>query len=297
VTGTVKVILNLQGGRWTGQAKINFVEQALQAAKVDYHLEPTARPEEGLELARRAAQEGWPIVAAAGGDGTINQVLNGLLQAGEIAEPPLLGLIPVGTANDLADGLGLPRDLKAACQRLTAGQSRLIDLGQVNNRFFANNSAVGLEAVVTATHDQMRWFQGKNRYLLAALRVILSNQSWHMKITWDNGEYDGPAILVSVGNNSRTGGSFYMTPNALMDDGLIDFIYGASLNRLQLLRLLPKTFTGNHIHHPAITYLQTTALSIITYPPTPIQTDGEIIDTQATHIKYRVLPQKLRVIV
>lgn len=297
MAGTVKVILNPHGGRWTGQAKIDIVEQALQAAKVDYDLKPTSRPEEGVELAQRAAQEGWPIVAAAGGDGTINQVLNGLLQVGEIAEPPLLGLIPVGTANDLADGLGLPRDLKAACARLVAGRSRLIDLGQVNDRYFVNNSAVGLEAVVTATHDQMRWFQGKHRYLLAALKVILSMESWHMKIAWDNGEYDGPALLVSVGNNSRTGGSFYMTPNALMDDGLIDFIYGAGLNRLQLLHLLPKTFSGNHIHHPAIAYLQTTTLSIIADPPTPIQADGEIIDSQATHIKYRILPQKLRVIV
>jgi diacylglycerol kinase (ATP) len=297
VAGTIKVILNPQGGRWTGQTKINLVEQALQAANVDYDLVATARPEEGLDLARRAAREGWPIVAAAGGDGTINQVLNGLLQAVENDEPPSLGLIPVGTANDLADGLGLPRDLKAACERLGAGHTRLIDLGQVNNRFFANNSAVGLEAVVTATHDQMRWFQGKNRYLLAALKVILSNQSWHMKIAWDKGEYDGPAVLVSVGNNARTGGSFYMTPDALMDDGFIDFIYGGSLNRLRLLHLLPKTFTGSHIYHPAITYLQTTALSIITRPPTPIQADGEIIDTQATDIKYRVLPKKLRVIV
>ncbi len=297
MTGRVKVILNLQGGRWTGQAKVDIVEQALQAAHIDYDLQPTAQPEHGLELARQAAHEGWPVIVAAGGDGTINQVVNGLAQAAGAGEVGILGIIPVGTANDLADGLGLPHDLKAACERIAAGQTRLIDLGQVNDRYFANNSAVGLEAAVTVTHDEMRWFQGKNRYLLAALKVIMRAQCWQMKIKWNNGEYDGPAILVSVGNNFRTGGSFYMTPHARLDDGLLDFIYGIRLNRLQLLNLLPRTFTGQHIYHPAINYRQTTTLSITTSPPTPIQADGEIIDLHATRIEYRVLPQKLRVIV
>ncbi|MEW5958294.1 MAG: diacylglycerol kinase family protein [Chloroflexota bacterium] len=297
MVGAVKVILNPQGGRWTGQVKIDIVEQALAAAGLDYDLEPTARPEDGLELARRAAQAGWPIIVAAGGDGTINQVVNGMAQAAGAGQVGTLGIIPVGTANDLAAGLGLPPDPQAACQRIAAGRTRLIDLGQVNGRYFTNNSAVGLEAVVTVTHDQMRWLQGKNRYLLAALKVIMQAHSWHMKITWDDGQYDGPAMLVSVGNSSRTGGSFYMTPHAQLDDGRLDFIYSMQLGRLQLLNLLPKTFSGRHIEHPAINYRRTTRLSITTSPATPIQADGEVFDFQATHIHYCVFPQKLGVIV
>lgn len=293
----VKVIFNPHGGRWTGQAKIELVEQALHAAKIDYELESTVEPEQGVELAQRAAEDGWPIIVAAGGDGTINQVINGLVQAAGDSEAGTLGIIPVGTANDLAEGLELPTDLKAACERILAGRTRLIDLGQVNGRYFANNSAVGLEAVVTVAHDEMRWFQGKNRYLLAALKVIMQARSWQMKIKWDSGEYDGPAILVSVGNNARTGGYFYMTPNAVVDDGFIDFIYSMQLGRLELFQLLPRTFSGQHIHHPAINYRKTTRLSITTSPPTPIQTDGEIIDHHATQIDYCVIPQKLRVIV
>ena len=152
----------------------------------------------------------------------------------------------MGTANDLAEGLKLPTIPGTACQRIAAGNTRLIDVGQVNDRYFANNSAVGLEAVVTSNHDQMRWVKGNARYIFAALKAIITATPWHMKISWDNGQYDGPAIIVSVGNGSRTGGYFYLTPEAVVDDGLLDFLYGIGMNRWQLLQLLPKTFSGDH---------------------------------------------------
>lgn len=297
VAGRMKVIVNTFGGRLGGQARLRLVEQAMQSAGLDFELAPTNSPEQGMELARQAAFDGWPVVVAAGGDGTINQVVNGLVQAAGNAEAGVLGILPLGTANDLADGLALPRDLAQACLRLAAGNTRLIDVGQVNNHYFANNSAVGLEAVVTVTHDKMRWLQGNARYIVAALKTILKARPWQMCISWPGGQFDGPVNLVSVGNNCRTGGSFYMTPQAKLDDGLLDFVYAMGLGRWQMLRLLPKTFTGNHIHHPAINYRQTTTLSIEVDPPTPIQADGEIIDAQATTIRYRLIPQKLRVIV
>ena len=297
VTRKVKVILNTYGGSLPGQTKIDLTEQALQAVKLDYDLEVTEFPEQGVELARRASEEGWPIVVAAGGDGTINAVVNGLIQAAGEAEAGILGIIPLGTANDLADGLGLPSDPEFACQRIAIGKTRLIDVGQVNGRYFANNSAVGLEAVVTANHDRMRWVKGNTRYILAALKAIITAKPWQMKVTWDNGQYDGPTILVSVGNNCRTGGKFYLTPNAMLEDGLIDFVYATGMSRWQLFRLLPKTFSGDHIHHPMVNYKQTKTLSLSVSPPTLIQADGEIFEKNATNINYCVVPQKLHVIV
>ena len=293
----VKVILNPSGGRWTGQVKIDRVEQALRAAGIDYHLEPTEAPAHGIELARQASQEGWPIVVAAGGDGLVSEVVNGLVQAAGKDEAGTLGIIPIGTANDLADMLALPRDITVACQRLVAGNTRLIDVGQVNGRYFANNSAVGLEPMVTLAHDRMRWIKGDLRYLLAALKTIAAAQSWSMRLGWDNGEYDGPVTLVSVGNSPRTGGLFYMTPQAVLDDGLLDFVCAQKMSRWQMLKLLPQTFKGDHIHHPLVIHQRTTTLSLSASPPTPIQADGEIIDKNATEINYRIIPNKLRVIV
>jgi diacylglycerol kinase (ATP) len=293
----IKVILNRSSGPLAKQVKMDKVEQTLQAAGLEYHLEPTKNLEHCVTLVKQAAQEGWPVVVAAGGDGTINGVVNGLMQAAGENEAGILGILPLGTANDLADMLDLPRDIAAACQRLATGKTRLIDVGQVNGHYFANNSAIGLEPMVSLTQNQMRWVKGDLRYILAALKVIFASQAWSTRMSWDDGEYEGPLTLVSVGNSPRTGGVFYMTPEAVLDDGLLDFVYAGHLSRWQLLRLLPKTFKGEHIHHPLVFNLRTTALSITTTPPTPIQADGEVFDKNASQINYRLFPQKLRVIV
>jgi YegS/Rv2252/BmrU family lipid kinase len=220
----------------------------------------------------------------------------GFMRAAEQDQTATLGIIPLGTANDLAYGLQVPFDAAAACQRIAAGNTRLIDVGTVNGNFFDNNSAVGLEPVVTLNHEQMRSVKGNLRYVLAALKSLFQIKPWQMRLVWDDGSYEGPVTLVSVGNGRRTGG-FFMTPQAEMDDGLLDFVFDVGLNRWQLLTLLPKTLKGTHIDHPKVRYLQTRSLSINASPSTPLHADGEIIDRKALEINYSILPNSLRVIV
>jgi diacylglycerol kinase (ATP) len=294
---TIEVILSTYGGTLGKQAKIALVEQAMSTVGLEYHLQTTQYAGHAIELARQATQEKRPIIVAAGGDGTINEVLNGIMPAVAEEQHITLGIIPLGTANDLADVLGLPRDVTAACQRIAAGATRLIDVALVNGRYFVNNSGVGLEPVISLEHEQMRRVKGNLRYILAALKGIIKAKPWRMRLAWDDGDYEGPIILVSIGNSPRTGGAFYMTPKALLDDGLLDFVYAVGMSRWQLLRLLPKTFTGQHINHPLVHYVQTTSLSITASPSTPIQADGEVIDRAALEITYRILPKKLRVII
>ncbi len=293
----VKIILSSYGGRLPVQAKVNHVEQALQATGLEYELELTAYPQHATELACRAAQQGRSVIVAAGGDGTMNEVVNGLVQAAGNEEPARLGILPLGTGNDLADALKLPRDLSLACERLKAGRTRLIDVCQVNDHYFVNNAAVGLEAMVTMNHRRMRRVKGNVRYILAALKTVLQAQVWQMRLIWDHGDFEGPISVVSVGNSNRTGGSFYMTPGAVPDDGLLDFVYAVGMSRRQLMSLLPKTFSGAHISHELVNYQRTTRLSIHCSPPTPIQADGEIIAEAATTLEFRILPHKLRIIV
>jgi diacylglycerol kinase (ATP) len=297
VANKIKIILNAYGGRLGVQTKIAVVEQALQTAGLVYHLELTQYAGHAIELARQATCEGWPIIVAAGGDGTIHEVVNGLMPAAEKDQTATLGIIPMGTANDLADMLHLPRNAAAACQRIAAGNSRVIDVGMVNGQYFTNNSAVGLEPVVSINHEQMRRVKGNLRYLLAALKSIIQAKPWQMRLVWDDGVYEGPVTLASVGNSHRTGGLFYMTPQAVLDDGLLDVVYAFDLTRWQLLTLLPKTLKGDHIRHPLVRYLQTKSLSITASPATPIQADGEVIAKTATEINYSIIANKLRVIV
>ena len=292
----VNVILNAFGGRLSGQEKETLVEQAMQAAGLEYQLKLTQYAGHATELAQQAIRDGWPIIVAAGGDGTIHEVINGFMLAAEKDQTATLGIIPLGTANDLAYGLQLPFDAAGACQRIAAGNTRLIDIGTVNGNFFDNNSAVGLEPVVTINHEQMRSVKGNLRYILAALKAIMQAKPWQMRLVWDEGSYAGPVTLVSVGNGRRSGG-FFMTPHAEMDDGLLDVVFDVGLTRWQLLTVFPQTLKGTHIDHPRVRYLQTKSLSITASPSTPIHADGEIIDRKAVEINYSILPGTLRIIV
>ncbi len=295
---TAKIILNPYAGRWKAKAAIPDVERACRELDLDYELVVTEGPEHGIELAREALLAGYSPIIAAGGDGSISEVVNGMLAATNGQRPKVpLGIIPLGSADDLADQLGLPKDITAACRVILGGCERLIDLGRVNGRYFDNNSAVGLEPMVTVTQERMQRVKGTLRYIVAAVRTILAHRPWEMRLTWDGGEYEGKTTLVSVGNMRRTGGAFYMTPRAEPDDGLLDFVFAGGMGRLKLLRLLPTTFDGSHVERPEVHYARTTRLTIECDPPTPIQADGELFDRAATHITYEVIPAALRVLV
>jgi len=292
----LKVVLNPYAGRWKAKEHIEPLKEELGRLDVDYELAVTNSPGEGTIIAREAIEAGYEKVVAVGGDSTVSEVVNGLIQASGEHQAGDLGIIPLGSANDLADILKIPRDLRAACQKVVAGRTRVIDVGQVNDHFFDNNSAVGLEPLVTIEAEKIKRIRGPLRYLLAALRTIIKDPVWQAHIEWDAGTYKGPISIVSIGNSPRTGGSFWMTPHARLDDGKLDVVFAPPLSRFNLLRLLPMTFNGKHIHHDAVTYLRVTSLHI-TISPTPLQADGEVLDRQATQLTYTILPGKLRVIV
>lgn len=295
---TAKIILNPYAGRWKAQRAIPDVKRACAEVGLEYELVVTEAPGHGIVLAQEALLAGYSPIICAGGDGSISEVVNGMLQATDGKLPPApLGVIPLGSADDFADMLGLPKDIVAACRTIVAGHQRVIDLGRVNGRYFDNNSAVGLEPMVTITQEGMKRVKGTLRYILAAVWTILSHRPWRMQLRWDGGEYEGRVVLISVGNTRRTGGAFYMTPRAEPDDGLLDFIFAAAMGRFKLLRLLPTTFDGSHIQRSEVRYERTTRLEIACDPPTPIQADGELFDRAATRIVYEVLPTRLRVLV
>ena len=292
-----KIIVNPYAGRWKAQAAIPDISQACQALDLDHELVITDGPGHGTDLAREAAMAGFSPIVAAGGDGTISEVVNGLMQATTTGDVGPLGVIPLGSADDFADMLGMDKEVGPACQTILVGHTRLIDLGCVNGRFFDNNSAIGLEPMVTITERAMKRIKGTPRYILAAVKTILGHKPWRARLVWDGGEYEGPITLVSVGNNRRTGGAFWMTPRAEPDDGYLDFVFAGKVGRLRLMRLLPTTFDGSHVDQPEIVYERTTRLTIECAPPTPIQADGELFELSATNIEYTTLPGQLQVIV
>ncbi len=220
-----------------------------------------------------------------------------MLQAEAPATDPVgpVGTVPLGTCNDLATMLGIPAGIDASIALIKAGHTRTIDVGMVNGSRFVNNAAVGLETKVAIENDRMTRLRGVFRYLVAAVVTIMKRPTWHAELYWDDGHYEGSLTLVSVGNSKRTGGIFYMTPNAILDDGKLDFIYAPALTRTQMFRLLPQTLKGTHIAEPVIYEHRTTRLRIRTEPTTAIQTDGEISTAETTDINFTVIPEGLRI--
>ncbi len=289
------VILNPYANRWKAKERLPEVRGALEAAGIDYQLVESEAPNHAIQLAASASRDGFSPILAAGGDGTISEVVNGLYQASEGILGPF-GVLPLGTANDLVVNLGLPTSLNEAAQVIAEGKTRRIDLGKVNDWIFDNNSAVGLEPVVTIYNIRMTWLKGVIRYLVAALRAIGDKNVWHMTINWDDGSFEGPVSLVSVGNCPITGGIFKMAPDADPQDGLLTFVYGYAPTRRKMLSLLPRTLTGDYVNDAAIHQHHTRRLEIHCSPTTPIQIDGELRHESLDHISYQVLPSKLDIL-
>ncbi len=296
---TAKVILNPYSNRWNSKARWPQAESALKAAGIDFSLATSERPHQIVELAKQAVLEGYSPIIAAGGDGTIGEVVNGMAQAARLEEDQLgpLGVIPLGTANDMVCNLGLPLDLEAAVRIIAEGNTRSMDVCRVNDKYFVNNSAIGLEPYVTLIQQRITWISGIARYLLAAVRGIMAGPKWTAKVEWDGGKYEGPISLLTVGNSPRTGG-FFMTPHANAFDGKLTFVYGFGATKRRLFVLLPaamKPEAGNYVEAPEIHEEEATWIKIHLENPSPAHVDGEIFDLNILDLEYGIQPGRLKI--
>ncbi len=293
------VILNPYSNRWNAQKRWVEAEAALQACGVEFELKVSQHPTHIAELTQQAVAEGYELIVAAGGDGTIGAVVNAMAHACQPGKMPALGVMPLGTANDFAYGLGLPFGLSDAAAVLAAGKLRAIDLGQANDLYFANNSALGLEPYVTVIQSKITWIKGILRYLVAAVMAIMDRPRWDAEMEWEGGSYKGPISLVYVGNGPRSGGVFYMGPHAKLDDGKLTMVYGYRANRRGMFALLPKTMKpaeGSYVESEGMYEIDTAWLRVKLADPSPAHTDGELFDLQARQVEYRLHAGALRVV-
>ncbi len=295
VVAIAKIIVNPYAGRWAGRAAIPRVERALRRLDLPFDLVTTGGPDHAISLARAAADAGYSPIVAVGGDGTISEVMNGLMQgaSGGVAGP--LGIIPTGSANDLASQLRVPTDIDAACARLVMGRERTIDVGRVNDRFFDNDVGVGFEPQVTLEARKIKRLRGVLIYLVAVVRALRHLRQPYMTVEWDGGRASHEMPMVSVGNGNVTGG-FHLTPDARLDDGALDIIFARRVSNWQLIGLLPRVLRGTHIHHPLVTCVRARRGAIHSAEPVWVGVDGEVIPRQIQDLTFEVLPGRLRVL-
>lgn len=276
-------------------------EAALKSAGVAFEVAVSQRKGQVVELAEQASREGCSPIIAAGGDGTVSETVQGLVRAARSDQDPVgpFGVMPLGSANDFVFNAGMQADLRAAAKVIAAGNTRRIDLGDLNGRCFVNNSAAGLEPYVTTKHERIQWIKGMGRYLVAAVWAILDRPSWTGQVYWDDGEYKGPLTLVTIGNGRRTGG-FFMAPHADLADGKLTLAYGYRGTRLGMFQALPRAFKedkGSYVEMEGMYELNTTTVKIHLDQPSPAHTDGELLPEFIQDFNYSIQPGRLELLV
>jgi len=306
----IKVILNPYSNRGGAGQGADGLRAALSGAGLNAEVVLTGKPGDGIELARRAKLDGYDIIAAAGGDGTVNEVVNGMAQAtpdGETVGP--LAVFPMGSGNDFSDMVGAPREVASTIRQIQAGHIRRIDLcratiheeGRDIDRYFDNNMGAGFEAQVTVESRKITRLRGFAIYLWAVIRALRQYDQPQFQVAWTDEtgtvhQVEQRSLLVTLGNSKRTGGGFYMTPDALMDDGLLDMGIAHALTTPKILALLPQVMAGSHRNHPAMRFVRCSSVCITTQAPVPVHTDGEIISVAARAMSATIEPGRLAVI-
>jgi diacylglycerol kinase (ATP) len=266
-------IVNPAAGAGRAGRAVAALHKALASRDADVVL--TQRPGQASDLARQAAQDGHTPIVGVGGDGTLQEIVNGLVRDSIAAT---MAVVPVGTGNDFARCVGLPTDLQEAVNLVYNGTPRTMDLGQCGQRLFVNAGGVGLDArvAIAAANMPRALRRGALPYLLAVLREVVPNASSTLTIHLDDQVIEQRALMVAVANGRFYGGGMMICPMAVRTDGLLDLCVIGYLSRREVLSLLPKLFSGRHIGHPKVAFYQSREVHIEGPAGTFVQTDGEI---------------------
>ncbi len=266
----------------------------------------TEYPAHATEIAARAADEGYTTVVALGGDGTVHEVINGLMRI-PAERRPRLGMVPIGSGNDFAGGnhLADTENMQTAVRQVFQGQERSVDVaiirdGAGRSEYFDNTAGIGFDAAINIRSRKVRLVHGFLMYLTATLQTIAMNfDAPHMKVTYDGGTLDQTIMMLTVGNGPREGGGFMTTPNSKVDDGKLEFVYVDQVTQLRMLQLIPKFTSATQIGERDVHLLSTTKLTIDSDRALPIHIDGELFapyEANVRHVEIEIVPSAIRLI-
>ena len=300
-----RLIVNPAAGGGTAHRAVPAIERMLHTHDVEFDLVYTEHPWHATELARQAVRDGYDIVVAAGGDGTANEVLNGLMQAKQAGEgTAALGVLCVGRGNDFAFGAGVPHALEEGCRALSEDHRRIIDVGRVDGeslpegRFFGNGAGIGFDTVVGLEAAKLKHLRGFPGYLVAALKTIFL----YYRAPWTSIEYGGQTIeqkslMISIMNGRRLGGGFMTAPAAEIDDGLFDLCIASQVSRLGILALIPRFMKGTQASRPSVTTGQAERINVTAIQGVlPAHVDGETLCIDGTQLTMEILSRQIEVV-
>jgi len=257
-----------------------------------------------LSLSQQAVRDGAQKIVAVGGDGTVHDVVNGIMSI-EPSARPALGILPCGTGNDFAQAAGIPIDLEKALELVLTGKAHPVDIGSIENElgnktYWANSCGIGLNGRAAIRARRFQALKGEAKYIVATIaEVFRQKAAKEADLTVDNRRLSDGFSLLTLGNGPREGGGFLMTPSAKIDDGVLDLLFVGPLSRLGILALLPSARNGKHLKSRATFTRKFSTLRLRANEPLAIHTDGEIFAAPRDNVRevsVRVFPAAIRVI-
>ena len=301
--GKIWVILNPTAGKGKADKQAPKIDKILRESGRNYQIIKTESAGQALDIVRKLPLNDDDVTVAAGGDGTCNEVPNGLILR-NAAVPPILGIIPIGRGNDFSFTPGIPEDIDTAMQILLKENIKPLDAGFVKGgffpkgRYFINGIGIGFDTKVGFEAAKMKIKSGISYVFGAIITVARYEPSPVIKIRFDENEVTLPAVLVSVVNGRRMGGSFFMGPDAILDDGLLDICYVQhQSSRLKLLKILSHYTKGTqgqcegvHFYRALHFHLQALEGGMAAH------CDGETVCYDGKELEINCLPKALRLI-
>lgn len=274
----VGILKNPCSGRGVNNASWPDVVQRLSGAlPYELEIEETTAPGSARGQAARMASGGCDIVVAAGGDGTVRDVMEGVL-----GTPAALGILPLGTGNDFTRAIGAGPSIESAIDALKGGKRERIDVGRwtqgERSGHFINVAGCGFDAVVADRVNRgFRRLRGTAAYVAGLLQTLVAYRATHLRIVVDGEVYESKAMLCAFANATSYGGGMRIAPTAELSDGLLDLVIVGELGRGAFLWSFPRVLKGTHLTHPKVTHRRFRSLEIKSDPPVPILVDGELI--------------------
>jgi diacylglycerol kinase (ATP) len=292
----IKLIVNPASGGEAALEHLPAINARLrQAGDVDIVL--TTGDGDAVEAGRRAVLDGCAQVFVAGGDGTLNEVVNGVAQVEGGFGRVTLGIVPLGTGNDFATAIGVPAAPEEAVDALLRGRVAAIDVGRVNDRCFLNISAGGFIADVSdAVRPALKTVLGKLAYLVGGAQVLLDYEPIAVRVSPSAQQANTVSLLAFAVCNSRLiGGGRLIAPHAVIDDGWLDVCLIHAMPTLEFVALLRRVSSGDHVDDDRVAYFRTQALDLRFERTIRVNTDGQVLETDRCH--FDVLPGAARLLI
>ncbi len=292
-----KFIINPTAGHGRTNNASNLIQAYIAGKNVKCDFIFTSKPGQAEQFARDAVEEGFTHIISVGGDGTSHEVVNGLIGAnGFIEADVVFGIIPSGSGNDFPKSASIPLDVDQAIETVFSGKERKVDIGKLGDKYFINGLGIGLDGAVAHRFKKLKLLRGQFGYLLGSVQEALGFKGFEVQVKIDDWNYEGMLLLMGASNGLFQGGKFKLAPEAVIDDGLLDFHLIKDMSIFNRLIKIPKVLEGSHADLDEVEIKRATNMEIAIQNRLPAHMDGEPFYLEEGVHNIELVPSGLKIL-